>query len=482
MSAKSVRAAGNLPQVIYAEASIRSKGGRSLFDKTGPLSGDSVEQFCAEPEVLERALEGLAKAGFEVLHVGDVTTTIAGPPELYEKVFNTTLVANELPARKDLDDHATATFIDSSNSDCLGLINTLGSALEETIEGVAINEPVYFSAESPFPPPLANRHMRVPGDLSLGLNADAVHRMGITGKSIKVVMPDSGCYAHRYLTDRNYRIAPVVLGPGASDPLHDEIGHGTGMAANVLAVAPDVEFQMVKMNNASDTGAFKTALELDPDILCCSWGRPRAEALKDTDSDLEAQVLRAIARGTIVIFAAGNGGFMWPGQHPSVICVGGVHYDDAGDLRVSDRSSGYASRIYLDPERIVPDVCGFSGPKPLSRTIMLPVEPGCLYDVKAAGANFPEQDGTAADDGWVVFSGTSSAAAQIAGICALLLEAKPGLSLSAVRSILERTAKDVTKGRSSAETGGHRAKSGHDLASGHGLVDAHRAVVTALGT
>jgi hypothetical protein len=34
----------------------------------------------------------------------------------------------------------------------------------------------------------------------------------------------------------------VVLGPGTSDPLDDDDGHGTGESANTFAVAPGIQF------------------------------------------------------------------------------------------------------------------------------------------------------------------------------------------------------------------------------------------------
>jgi hypothetical protein len=96
-----------------------------------------------------------------------------------------------------------------------------------------------------------------------------------------------------------------------------------------------------------------------------------------------------------------------------------------------------------------------------------------------AGGTHPNGDETATNDGWAAFSGTSAAAPQIAGVCALIRQACPGLTPVQVRDILKSTARDVTTGVSHGNTGGHAAAVGPDLATGHGLVDANKAVLVA---
>ncbi|MGB3205069.1 MAG: S8 family serine peptidase, partial [Crinalium sp.] len=75
-----------------------------------------------------------------------------------------------------------------------------------------------------------------------------------------------------------------------------------------------------------------------------------------------------------------------------------------------------------------------------------------------------------------VFSGTSAAAPQIAGICALLKQVDPNLSPARVKQILQQTAIDVTEGFSHPSTGGASARAGVDLATGYGLADAYASV------
>jgi subtilisin family serine protease len=100
--------------------------------------------------------------------------------------------------------------------------------------------------------------------------------------------------------------------------------------------------------------------------------------------------------------------------------------------------------------------------------LMLPVPVGCELDRL--------QDTTRGDVGWGVFSGTSAAAPQLAGVCALLLSKNSGLSPSDIKSVLRASARDVILGNAnsaSSETGlGMPAGMGSDGATGAGLFDA----------
>jgi len=120
----------------------------------------------------------------------------------------------------------------------------------------------------------------------------------------------------------------------------------------------------------------------------------------------------------------------------------------------------------------VPDVCSLVGMQPRAIYIMLPVEPGCAIDTGLAGGSHPNGDETAAANGWSAISGTSAASPQVAGVCALLKQVQPGLSLALVKAILRASARDVKSGQSSH---GQPAVEGHDGATGTGLVDAYAA-------
>jgi len=445
-----------------------------MFD-AGAITQDSAAAYTSEPELTEQAAARLRAAGFQVLQVAPQTINVAAPPGLYEAYFQTTLLAEERPVLKPGQRETTATFVECPSTDLPGLVDASRSPVAGLVEGVAIEKPVY-AHELPLPPPVSYWHLDVPGDLTLALDADRAHRAGVTGREVRLAMVDSGWYRHSYFEARGYR-ATVALAPGAADPDSDEHGHGTGESANALALAPDVDFTMVKMSSVNSIGAFNTAVQLDPppQVISCSWGSEAVNGpLAAADQALAAATALAVAGGIVVVFSAGNGHFSFPGQHPDVISAGGVFMEQDGGLRASDYASGFESKVY--PGRGVPDVSGVVGMLPHAAYLMLPVQPGCHIDRELGGRGYPARDRTGSRDGWAAFSGTSAAAPQVAGVCALIRQVSPALPPAAVRDLLSRTARDVTRGSSHPRTGPHPAGQGYDLATGHGLVDAWSAV------
>ena len=512
----------DVPKVIYAVASVKSKGGQSLFEAPFPITSETVLDFHSEPELVDSAVEKLRSEGFEVLHVSPITITIAAPPEVYEQVFKTKIIPVEREVQK-FNELTTSTFLDTSDTDIPGLIDISKSPLADVLEGVAIEEPRFrlgtrvqpsesvtkvltevereFMATtlpSAFPPPKSYWHLNVPSDVSLGLNADKAHRDQITGRNIKVVMIDSGWYKHPYFIQRGYRFNPVVAGPGATDLEHDKSGHGTGESANIFAVAPDVNFTMVKTTLKVLTGSadISTAVQLAPHIISISWGsdlRKKADItgtpgnpnsipnmVSAANRCLAAEVARAIQQGITVVCSAGNGQMSFPGQHPEVISAGGAYMHADGTFEATQYASGFSSPLFEG--RNCPDVCGLVGnfeglpTNKRAQYIMLPVQPSDDIDSKLSGGTHPNGDETRNNDGWAAFSGTSAAAPQLAGVCALIKHAAPNLSPAQIREILKDTARDVMSGEASPGTGGHKATEGVDVATGHGLVDAYEAV------
>ena len=318
------------------------------------------------------------------------------------------------------------------------------------------------------------------------LNADRVHRLGTTGRGVRVAMIDTGFnHRHPYFVERGYRTS-TVLAAQATNVDRDRDGHGTGESANLLAVAPDVTFVGVKLDNDNNPAAGATILEgfqeamlHDPQVISVSMAaadlvipgtHSHISALPNSLKALEAEIQDAVANGVVVVFSAGNGHVAFPGMMPEVLSAGGVFVAANGDMMASDYASAFESRIYSG--RRVPDFCGLVGcARNNASYIMLPIEPGCRIDYK-------RNDGTAPNDGWGVFSGTSAAAPQLAGVCALLLEKSSSLTPAEIRAVLRRTSRDVVTGTNNAASSENvpiAAGAGNDGATGTGLVDAFEA-------
>ena len=92
------------PARIFAQASVRSRGGRSLFDHGGSIDCERVEEFCSERRMIDAAAERLLETGFEVLYRSAGTINIAAPAQIFERAFGCRLlpVSND-PARAWID-------------------------------------------------------------------------------------------------------------------------------------------------------------------------------------------------------------------------------------------------------------------------------------------------------------------------------------------------------------------------------------------
>jgi serine protease AprX len=464
-----------MDELIYAQVSPRSQGLLSLFDAP-VIHSENVIQFHSNKEIIQAVVKHLSKLGFEVMVVSPITLTIRGSKEVYAKAFGEAIVR---PRPDDKDKVGTdyifkeigspvLRFGARSNEKSLNDANIL-------IEGIALSSSPLLLA-SPDPPNIPNHwHLTPNYSLPLALQVNGVHQAGIKGSGVEVLMIDTGFEHVPYYTNRNFNIGPNILGPGAQNVAIDENGHGTAMAACLLAAAPEVNLRMMK-RGGDFTGAIQQAINNTspkPHIISCSWGHDIIyNTLPAEYRPLEAAVADAIRQGITMVFAAGNGDKAFPAQMPEVIAVGGVYMQNNYRVVASDYASGYRSSIY--PNRIVPDICGYVGQKPDAAFILLPTaEGGNLDQVNHQIFNL-----TAPDDGWIMTSGTSAAAAQVAGVCALLLQADPNLTPKRLKQLLAQTAVDVSSGYSALGT---RAGYNIDLATGHGLVNACAAYSKIIG-
>jgi len=430
-------------------------GYKSMFDEDAYPTADTVDRFRADKGMCIATANKLRNLGVEVTHVGEFSMSAACAADRFEELFGTKLSKIKPSSKARFPKGYRMLAPDK------GAPWTLPSAegLDTLIDRAYVQHPpIYFSDERPVPPFWTDQfRLRVPGDVAQIMNAAKVHRRGVTGEGVKVVMVDSGFYHHPYFTDQGYNFLAVTA-PDTVDHTSDANGHGTGECANLFATAPGINFIGVKAGQNMAL-AIKTATELRPDIMSNSWGQsvdlPNT-AMPNWLKPLHLAVLDAVARGITVCFSGGNGHFGFPGSMPEVISVGGVYVNEKLKYQASSYASCFDSTWF--PGRHVPDVCGLVGPQPKADYIVLPVQSGAQLEIA---------------DGWGAFSGTSAAAPMVAGVCALLKQVDPSLGPADIKNILKFTARDVAKGKCAHQMS---AQAGWDGATGFGLVDAGRAL------
>ncbi|HUC48865.1 MAG TPA: S8 family serine peptidase [Xanthobacteraceae bacterium] len=480
-----------------------------------PLSLASVREFDPDPMHVDQAIHYLSQLGFCPTRRGKLSVSIRGTRMLFEQTFNTQLQEINLDPKQD---YAFQSFYYPADNASFAI----PPALADLIDDAYIQWPHIYMARkkavraakrggtahaaprprmhagaaagvSATPPPVNYFHLdlRSPPSVPALLNVPQVHSAGTTGKGVRVVMVDTGfAFSHPYFAGKGYNTS-VDLAPHAINDATDPQAHGSGECCNLLAIAPGVTFIGIKLDNDDDprSGAsmlegFQQALQQNPQIISMSLGYDlragdqvsQQTVLPNSMAALEAEIQAAVAKGIVVVISAGNGHYSFPGMMPDVISAGGVFVDQNGAMQASDYASAFHSKIYAG--RSVPDLCGLVGMLPRANYIMLPVPAGSELDREMAAPDPQGQPGddTAPDDGWALFSGTSAAAPQLAGVCALLLEKNPGLTPSDVKAILRRSARSVTKGAAnpaSSEDGqGEPADSSDTGAAGAGLVDA----------
>jgi hypothetical protein len=465
---------------VIGLVSPRSVGGTSLFEATAPVTAENVDEFRSEQSDIAATSNELRRLGFQVLQESTTTISFSGPSRLFQDTFNVELQREtvEVTGGTELE------FFAPPEEPLQQVLEAPGD-LGNLTEGVAISRPpeLFESALPPLAPIHASayRYLFGPDEVALVLRAARTHRMGSTGRNVVVAMIDTGHYRHPFFNEHGYRILSTLLGPGSTDPARDDNGHGTGESANIFAAAPDARLLPVK-GILDPSGSFNAAVSATPrpQVITNSWGYDNdapGTSFPSALKPLEAAVANAVANGIVVCFSAGNVQKRgWPGSHPDVISVGGVHVNYPGlTLEASSYASSFDSTFY--PGRHVPDLCGLTGRRVeidgvgRAPSLMLPVQQGSDLDAVTPSTG-------ADDDGWGLFSGTSAACPQVAGVIALLLEKDPTLTPARVKQILVDSASDVTMGNSAM---GDAAGPGPDAATGAGLVDAKWAWILALG-
>ncbi len=284
--------------------------------------------------------------------------------------------------------------------------------------------------------------------------ARALNSQGLTGRGVTVCIVDSGLdilhpdFAHLHL------LAWRDLVNFKPDP-YDDNGHGTAMAGLIAAdgsirgVAPEVSLIVVKALNSGGNGSPQNVADgisfcVDPygngqsgsDIISLSLG---SRSFNFFDTTVYNAVAWATSRGVFVVVAAGNDGLAddgevaVAGQVPLAIAVGAV---DSNGLRAPFSSIG-SSLNRTDPN-LKPEL----------------VAPGVQLVSTSPGAHY------------ITITGTSPATALVAGILALILQARPSLRPGYVN--------DVMTVKMALSSGARKAPGQllpHDPWYGYGIVD-----------
>lgn len=276
-------------------------------------------------------------------------------------------------------------------------------------------------------------------DVSRAIGADRLRARGITGVGIDVAVIDTGVAPVRGLDGPD----AVVNGPDLSLDFQagapvgvDAYGHGTHLAGIVAnrqdGIAPGARIVNLKV------GAADGAVDVSQVIAAIDWvvQHRRADGLNirvlelsyGTDSTqpaaidpLSHAVESAWRAGIVVVVSAGNSGraLDMPADNPSVIAVGATDVGNPASA-LDDRVADFSARATSTDRR--PDLLA---PGVSIRSLRVP---GSAVDTDHPSA--------ATGEGWVRGSGTSQAAAVVAGGVALLLQARPELTPDQVKALL----------------------------------------------
>jgi subtilisin family serine protease len=471
------------PEELYGYLPLKARSDDADMD---PADLSNTEPFQATRRELQDATRAVESAGFTLIAESPLGISIAGSPDAFNDLTGGEVKTRELLLHAELARRRYVTHVDITGEgqpESLG-VGTVASGAAPA-ELVILERPRLPQAvfPSPVPPAVQKYHLRVPDEVAQLLGAAVPHRDGYDGSGVTVPMVDSGHYRHPFFLAHGYEIEQTVTLVRGTNPAKDPVGHGTGESANIFAVAPGATLRPYRASNdegrmVASMAAFMRAKADRPDVLTNSWGGdgryPPPGPLSLWGRIWAREIIDAVQRGIVVIFSAGNSSFALEPQTPGVLAAGGVYVDEALDLYASNYASGYASPWFRN--RTVPTVCGLVGLLPRAQYLMLPVSPRCDIDVEEAQPDLGDTpDGTGQDDGWALFSGTSAAAPQLAGVAAMLLGAKNDLTPPQVIEAMSTTAIDVRAGRCHPRFD-NPAQPGADLATGAGLVNTRGAL------
>lgn len=275
------------------------------------------------------------------------------------------------------------------------------------------------------------------------IHADEVHRAGWTGAGVTVAVLDTGidtdhpdlsndiAYERCYLTNAMCPAAPHVA--------EDNNGHGTNVAGIITdtgtlvpeGVAPDAKIAVYKVLNSGGSGVISDWIAALDDIAA---DHPEVKVINMSlqsglpcpASALDMAITTLWQRGTATFVSAGNQGTKQTLTVPACLANGisvGATYDASIGL-----VNGWKTDC-SDPTTGADMVACWSSSS-VDLDVLAPGAP-----ITSAGIG-PSRTST--------YYGTSQASPHAAGVAALLFQARPGLSVEEMLTLMKRTGALVT--------------------------------------
>jgi subtilisin family serine protease len=307
--------------------------------------------------------------------------------------------------------------------------------------------------------------LELPGsmyNLSRSINAHVFWQRGITGRGVDVALIDTGVLPVPGVDGKNKLIYGPDISFESQDPElrhFDTYGHGTHLAGIIAArdggpgadlgrpdrfvgMAPGARLVSLKVANrvgAADVSQVIAAIDwvvqhgqkhgLNIRVLNLSFGTDSTQDYRLDPLSFAAEV--AWRHGIVVVTAAGNGrtdgsGLNNPAYNPFLLAVGAA--DGQGTQRINDdvimswSSRGDGVR---NPDLVAP-----------GRSVV---------SLRAYGSHLDELYPTArTGERYFRGSGTSQAAAVVAGAAALIVEQRPGITPDQLKGLLVGTANKLS--------------------------------------
>ncbi|MGH0515850.1 S8 family peptidase [Bacillus cereus] len=244
------------------------------------------------------------------------------------------------------------------------------------------------------------------------IKAPTLHKLGLSGKKIKIGIIDSGIADHK---DLNVVDGINILDHNSN--FRDDFGHGTKVAGvigalnnsyGLVGVAPDSNLYAIKVLNSKGKGSISNvvsgieyAIEKNLDIVNLSL------QTTTNNSVLKKTIEKAYENNIVIVAAAGNKGgdkgsntVTYPALYDEVISVGAINHN----------GKRYALSSIGQIDLVAPGEYVYT---------------------------------TVLDDMYFLYHGTSMATPHVVGVAALLLEHNSSLKNRDIKNILMNSATDI---------------------------------------